>query len=255
MLQAILRGKLSREQQNMEDILTSNVFGLLQYAPSREGLLPFLAQAESVDGSLPLSWLNDESLNVSVEPDDYEFWPTLNEPECRACEPDVLIRLRCTDRRHLLILIEAKYRSGKSSEGSTAAEHPDDQLACEWDNLVRVAQREGADPCLIYLTAHIGIPVSDIESSVAEYREKRPNDVRHPTILALSWHELCGLFRDANERMLRDLCNLCERMGLTYFHGVCVPATHESSRWQFDPLPSRWTRLTETPSTSWGFTK
>ena len=31
MIEALLHGKLSCKQENMEDILTSNVFGMLQY--------------------------------------------------------------------------------------------------------------------------------------------------------------------------------------------------------------------------------
>ena len=45
MIEALLRGKLSREQENMEDVLTSNVFGMLQYVAPESGLFPFLAQA------------------------------------------------------------------------------------------------------------------------------------------------------------------------------------------------------------------
>ena len=45
MIHALLNGKLSADQENMEDILTSNVFGLLRYLPPEHGLLPFLAHA------------------------------------------------------------------------------------------------------------------------------------------------------------------------------------------------------------------
>ena len=41
MLQALLNGKLSREQENMEDILTSNVFGLLRYVQPQDGILKY----------------------------------------------------------------------------------------------------------------------------------------------------------------------------------------------------------------------
>jgi hypothetical protein len=45
MMPALLHGKLSKEQQNMEDVLTSTVFGLLEYVDSNEGVLPFLSRA------------------------------------------------------------------------------------------------------------------------------------------------------------------------------------------------------------------
>jgi len=42
MLEAQLHGKLTREQENLEDILTSNVFGSIKYVPFKKGLLPIL---------------------------------------------------------------------------------------------------------------------------------------------------------------------------------------------------------------------
>ena len=51
MLQALLRGKLSRVQENMEDVLTSTVFGLLRYFPVQSGLWPFLSHAANVQGT------------------------------------------------------------------------------------------------------------------------------------------------------------------------------------------------------------
>ncbi len=42
MIPALLHGKLSREQENMEDILTSIVFGVLKHLPPELILLPWL---------------------------------------------------------------------------------------------------------------------------------------------------------------------------------------------------------------------
>ena len=47
MIEALLRRKLTFQQENMEDILTSNVFGMLQYVPPNEGLFAFLAQSQN----------------------------------------------------------------------------------------------------------------------------------------------------------------------------------------------------------------
>ena len=58
MLQAILKGKLSREQENMEDVLTSNVFGLLRYVQPQEGILKYLWLAEDNEGNQPLKYLS-----------------------------------------------------------------------------------------------------------------------------------------------------------------------------------------------------
>ena len=41
----------------MEDILTSNVFGLLKYVQPHEGILKYLGLAEDEDGKRPLKFL------------------------------------------------------------------------------------------------------------------------------------------------------------------------------------------------------
>lgn len=53
MLVALLHGKLSREQENIEDILTSNVFGVLKYLPPGTVLIPFLSKASTPDEKHP----------------------------------------------------------------------------------------------------------------------------------------------------------------------------------------------------------
>jgi hypothetical protein len=55
MLMVLLRGKLSRDQENMEDILTSNVFGVLQYLPPGAALVPFLHKVSTPEGKCPLA--------------------------------------------------------------------------------------------------------------------------------------------------------------------------------------------------------
>ena len=91
MLAALIRGKLSREQENMEDILTSNVFGMCVSA-RQEALLPFIAEAETPEGSHPLANL---SSNVRAE---FSFWPWIQESGCIGCEPDVVYTFDGTKR-------------------------------------------------------------------------------------------------------------------------------------------------------------
>jgi hypothetical protein len=85
MLDALIKGKLSREQENMEDILTSNVFGLMKYLPPSEALIPFLKQAEDPEGCKPF-----EDLSSEAEAE-FEFWPTI---ECAGMGIDLQVMLR-----------------------------------------------------------------------------------------------------------------------------------------------------------------
>ena len=50
MFQALIKGKLTRSEENMEDLLTSNVFGIFKYLPPSEALLPFIGEAIDLRG-------------------------------------------------------------------------------------------------------------------------------------------------------------------------------------------------------------
>ena len=88
---AELRGKLSGDIENKEDVLTSNVFSFLKYAPRQIFLSRFL-----------------DIFNIHVSKKElidakFEFWPSYDD----GTEPDVVISVG-----DYYILIEAKYRSG-----------------------------------------------------------------------------------------------------------------------------------------------
>src|SRR3989304_1732492 len=108
MLAAQLRGKLTRKEEDLEDLLTSNVFGSIKYVPHENGLIPLLAAAEDSNGFNPLRSL------PKISAVDYEFWPYLEDGNGNAREPDVLIRITYETKRQIIILVEAKYKSGKS---------------------------------------------------------------------------------------------------------------------------------------------
>jgi hypothetical protein len=76
------------------------------------------------------------------------------------------------DNQKIIILVEAKYLSDKSSEANEEGA-PLDQLAREWDNLTSLAHREKATSILLFVTADIGFPKKSIEDSRQEYAQKR----------------------------------------------------------------------------------
>lgn len=215
MLIALLKGKLSRDQENMEDILTSNVFGLMKYLPPGEALFPFLKCAEDIEGDNPLANLSQ------IATAEYEFWPMVKESDCIRCEPDLIIRIHDGGNDYLLF-IEAKYLSGKSSEEDQSIEAPYDQLAREWDNLICMAKRENAKPLLIYVTADIGLPLQDIEISANEYFRKRKDqkDSMNFECAWISWRKLSTVFFNTPIPAAQDLYALVDRMGLCYFESI-----------------------------------
>lgn len=218
MLDALLHGKLSREIEGMEDVLTSCVFGSLRLMPPEAGILPLLKLARCLDGDSPFDewpeWPAWSSTKVR-----YEFWPGLAETGCTPCEPDVLLTIEFPSGRPWLVLVEAKFRSGKSSLADENAPAPVDQLAREFDNLASVAARVGGNPVLIYLTADMGLPRHELIESAREYQSKYPN--REPPVLAwLGWRMLHGL---GPSPLLTDLCRLLKRLDLIDFQGLHFP--------------------------------
>jgi hypothetical protein len=252
MIAALIAGKLSPLQENMEDILTSNVFGLMQYLPAPDALLPFLRNAEALDGSHPLAGL---SSNTEAT---YSFWPRIERPGCHPCEPDVMIRLNDSADGPWIVLIEAKFRCGKSSEEDESSSAPYDQLAREWDNLVSIAEVEKAQPLLVYLTADIGMPRQEIAASAREFSEKRSGceHAGHFQCAWLSWRRLSVIFRGAQKPALRDLCALANHLSLCYFNGVTPLDLSPLAAWEFlvDSEGFAWKEIGKTAEI-WRFAK
>jgi hypothetical protein len=260
MLDALLAGKLSREQENMEDILTSNVFGVFKYLPPEMGLLPFLSKMKPEENN-PFAGQSERGLNEV----DYQFWRWLKEVKGKGCEPDVLIRFASrSERKKYIVLVEAKYRSGKSSldqeeeeeeeeDGSESEQQEvpalNDQLAREWDNLLPVAEREGRTPLLVYVTAHLGFPSEEIR--VTQESLKRWGR-RAARIFWVSWRHLPALGGNNDNKMLRDLAEALRRMNLVFFEGISVNSVMPIDwSFSFDEKRFEWSFLS--PTIDWSF--
>jgi len=245
MLQALLHGKLSRDHENIEDLLTSNTFGLLKYCDPAV-TLRFLAKATLLDGSPaidPVIFLHQSASIV-----DWQFWPYWSEEDCNPCEPDVVLTLEGTGGHKLYVLIEAKLNAGKSSFRDQNV-RPSDQLAREWDNLIVRAHVDHATPILIYLTGHFSCPRAEIADSLNEFKEKRGSE---PVIGWLSWRALHGTFGLVPMRpMEEDIAELLTRMDLSYFHGT-FPVKAQQITWRFRSWALRW-RMMKTRNISWSF--
>jgi hypothetical protein len=247
MIEALLHGKLSRDQENMEDLLTSAVFGRLQHLPARV-LGAFLAHARTLGGERPLQAL---AAAQSVE---YTFWPLFRELGRDDTEPDVLLTVRDAVGGEWCVLIEAKYRSGKSSRAAgdePASEdlmpHSErkirDQLAREWEHLARF----DAQGWVVYLTPSFVMPRLDLAEAQAELRAKKRPPGR---FCWLSWRALDHL--NGSEPLIVDLHRLLDRLDLRGFHGV-RPVENPVSRWEFATEPWRMKGSASRCETKWRF--
>ena len=227
---AEIRGKISSRSginlnDRMEDLLTSNVFGAFRYLPPHLGLLDFIGTAINRD---------KKSLKYSVKPCwvNWSFWPYLKIQGAKNCEPDVLIGLEDNQRNIHIVMIEAKYLSGKSSE-EDQSEQPNDQLARELHNLRLLKPKDIAwaesknikERTLVYITQDAGIPISEISQSLKEYQRKRHDK---PEIFWTSWRFLPQLVEsiigkaenEYQKAILQDLLDLLIKKHLTMFHGM-----------------------------------
>ncbi len=241
MLAAQLKGKLKVEEERLEDLLTSNVFGSFKYVEPEEGLLLFLKKATTDDGKL-LTEL------PRIARCDYDFWPKLR--FTTKCEPDVVIRITHEVHSLTIIMIESKYLSGKSSTPSQG-EFLSDQLAIEWDNLQYILQNNKATRgYLLYVTADYVMPKKEIEESQKELETKSG---KRGNIAWVSWRVLPQLLEQTKQKILIDLRQLLLTQGLDFFRGVkasmdnskkvnwsFVVVKEKSFQWRFTPLKVNW---------------
>ncbi len=223
---AEIRGKISSSGSNisdrMEDLLTSDVFGPLRYLPFAEGLLPILSQAQNYHSGKTLE-IGDSSSEVR-----FHFWPRLEKSE-----PDVLIE--CGDH---LLMIEAKYMSGKSGNFDEDEEqNGDNEVAASSDQLARefqdLEQYDGnfSKRSLLYVTAHRVLPKEDIESShkaISQIENAGYALSYRENTYWLSWVKVHDTIEKLSAKkgvshhetwILKDIKCLLDRKGLRTFRG------------------------------------
>jgi hypothetical protein len=231
MLQALLRGKLSPEQENLEDLLTSGVFGSLAYLAPEDGLLPLLRLATDDDGGSP-SVFDVAGWRLI---DEVSFWPTQATDLAGATEPDVFIRATGDTGDSYVISIEVKLWSNKSAGATSTIS---DQLAREWYSLVSFCQVPAATPLLIYITSHLERPILDIKEGRDDYsRHCKDLAIRFPFRCAwLSWSKVAKEFSLSTNRTLRDIAMTCRRLDLGSFDGFSTIDEHPVD-WCFHAKP------------------
>ena len=226
---AEIHGKISETGTNlserMEDLLTSNVFGCMRYLPAEKALVPFLSTARSYRG-------NVFSMLDKITTVHYSFWPWLKSSSRIPCEPDVVVGLEREDHYVHLVLVEAKYHSGLSSDEDERPE-PSNQLARELDNLDTIScvalgwspWLNIASRTLLFVTQDMGMPHEPLAQSLSEYNHKRNKD---GDIFWTSWRFLPSTLEKMLESeiapthraVLEDMHKLLLRKELVMFRGV-----------------------------------
>ncbi|MCD4708426.1 MAG: hypothetical protein K8S62_11905 [Candidatus Sabulitectum sp.] len=228
---AEIHGKIASSGSNisdrLEDLLTSDVFGTCKYLRDELLLFPFLSTAISVPTKKAFDLL---PLDISIS--EYSFWPRLSRSE-----PDLLLHLQSESDNDLLVMIEAKYLSGKSGKAYsddelTTANTSRDQLARQLEDLCDFSARENIfkidkpHRCLFYVTAHRHCPSDSILEAINEFECIRQTAIV-PNVYWTSWVKLYDIALSSlrekinlRERaLLSDICLLLKRKGLVKFSG------------------------------------
>ena len=224
----------------------------MRYLPAQKALIPFLQTARSLRSNILT--IQGEVIRIH-----YSFWPWLKLANRIPCEPDVVLGLETEENQVHLVLIEAKYYSGLSSEEDERAE-PNDQLARELDNLDVLScatlgwrtHLEIASRTLLFVTQDMGIPHDLLVKSLAEYARKRN---KHGDIFWASWRSLPSILErnlekesvPENRAVMADMLALLLRKGLIMFGGV-EPVTEYFALpefYHFTPTKYSWPVIPE----------
>lgn len=225
MLIGFLRGKLVRyfikPPFEIEDLLTATVFGACSYVDASIAILPFMGAARDASGRR----LGDHLAGVTDV--DYRFWDrklgetagfdsTLRDDSSEpGAEPELVLRFRQPKSPDLLVLVEAKLLSGKSSRPSSNAAVTD-QIGKYWLRLRREAEATGAIPIgVVYVTRGAAFPFDEVAETQNELLQK---GYAAAPIYWLSWRtfsEVLGHETRAKYRVLDEVLQLLnEHWGL-----------------------------------------
>ncbi|MDF2627295.1 MAG: hypothetical protein K0R39_1126 [Symbiobacteriaceae bacterium] len=203
--------------------LTSDTFAPLRYLPRKGAVARLISDAITPAGLTlgahdVIARITTGALAITEE--HFAFWPRRD-----GIEPDLVIQWKFEHEAPFWLLIEAKYRSGKSGtdapDQAKAQEEPiRDQLAKEYRYLTHLLGADSTRSALIYLTAHRSCPEADLKDSLASIR--KADAAAGSNLYWLGWHHIHGRIQalraqtaaDHELALLGDIQALLERKGL-----------------------------------------
>lgn len=258
LITAELRGKIPSVFQNHEDVLTSSVIGMFQYLSSSFYLQLVLESSQNMSGQLL-------QLNSPIQECSFIFWPKLENSE-----PDVLIHLTTEAGSRILICIEAKYWSDKSSYEDLSIDlqdrgnHQRDQLAREMEDIHSLNSGNGKwdEINLLYLTNHTAFPLDDIKASISHVKNDLPFNKEQ--IYWLPWRNIHYILSNIktyltkqDSMLLGDLVKLLEKKELQCFSGfqkdIRIVSEHDHHTYNSFTTNYYWDSLKEVKKLNWHY--
>jgi hypothetical protein len=225
MTHAVIRGKVSSSGTNLtdrlEDLLTSDVFGRLNYLKPEYAIIPIL---KKIKNSKTGQQIDELSIDHEQEVN-YQFWPRIN-----SVEPDLFLRVPLLNGKQMAVLIECKHKSGKSPRVVKEENQTDllelaksDQLVREY-LIVEDLKKQYSKAILLYITGHSVIPEEELKESaalVATLPDKTKN-MFYETTYWIGWADIWNVLR-AQSRLIEPGTQsgliLEDVVNLLSFHG------------------------------------
>jgi hypothetical protein len=192
---AEIRGKLSSDIENKEDVLTSNVFSFFKYAPRKIFLSEFLKLIDI-----------EVSKNELLEAE-FIFWPSYED----GTEPDLVIIVG-----QFYLLIEAKYFSGFGQENDLVSH----QLEREFNNGYQQARLLGKKFVITTITTDLFNKPRLFENIDQSIKNE---------LCWINWHRITKIIEDVllstklakeNYDFAKDLFQLLQKKGFRNFIGI-----------------------------------
>ena len=213
MLVAEIHGKGNRAMEDVEDLLTSAVFGhlrLVQPPVFWPALLSRIRTAERPSRSLAQILVESGTNLRDFTEVKFRFWPNFS----GYGEPDIEVMLHGAGSEPITLLIEVKLNSGKSGTGESDQLSRylnllhDPRFATEWPSAI---DRR----FVVYLTKSFS--AQELQASCSAARS-----LHAPArIFGLEWVELAEIAQNEQQHseLLREVAKFLKRRGFERFHG------------------------------------
>jgi mRNA-degrading endonuclease RelE of RelBE toxin-antitoxin system len=230
MIMAELSSKVP-EVVGMEDVLTSDVFGLIKYID------PGLMLKDILNASVRFSDKGNFIAGRITEAS-YYFWPKLSftwSGQRKVREPDIVIILKGEDGTETAVIVEVKYRSGKSyifeqqeqdEEGCVRDQLAEEMMAVYSKDLsCEKSLAERLKNCnqkyLIFVTGHTIFPEADKDETAKSIEDSKITEFGIDSMYWVSWYTIYDLIQKKAflSPILYDLAALLELKGFTPFNG------------------------------------
>lgn len=205
--------------------MTSSVIGPFQYLSSHTYFQKVLETCVNISGQ-------QMTFGSPINECRFVFWPKLENSE-----PDLLIKVKTESGSEILICIEAKYWSDKSSHEDQLTDIHErtsgqrDQLAREIEDIhknncmryLNIDKNKMNNVVLIYLTNHTSFPREEVLESILHVNGVQ---FRKEQLYWVTWREIHNSISKIksfltvqDSKLLNDLKTLLEKKGLQSFNG------------------------------------